>query len=125
MDVCPDGTFGINCQEKCVCENGAKCSSTNGACICTNGWKGKLCNTRACPEDLWGPKCQHPCQCNKENSEMYVKVTNLIVHKNKYILDVTRGRASANVRLAGIHKIVLDLVQYLPLVKDVMAYVNV
>ena len=42
--VCPENTYGVMCSEKCACQNGGTCSSTDGSCSCSFGWKGKTCN---------------------------------------------------------------------------------
>lgn len=70
LNTCPEGTYGIDCKEKCQCENGAKCSNINGTCICSNGWKGKHCNIRTCPDGYYGPKCENACQCDTKNTDM-------------------------------------------------------
>jgi hypothetical protein len=36
-ELCPEGTFGEDCAQRCNCKNGAKCSSENGRCNCTAG----------------------------------------------------------------------------------------
>lgn len=36
-ELCPEGTFGEDCAQKCNCKNGAKCSTENGRCNCTAG----------------------------------------------------------------------------------------
>lgn len=36
-ELCPEGTFGEDCAQKCNCKNSAKCSSENGRCNCTAG----------------------------------------------------------------------------------------
>jgi hypothetical protein len=36
-ELCPSGTFGEDCAQRCNCKNGAKCSTENGRCNCTSG----------------------------------------------------------------------------------------
>ncbi|XP_077978370.1 uncharacterized protein LOC144433859 isoform X2 [Glandiceps talaboti] len=43
---CPDGKYGLFCNEDCICKNGATCHSVNGACICQAGWMGPACDIR-------------------------------------------------------------------------------
>lgn len=45
---CPSGTWGLNCNETCVCANGAACSPSDGSCACTPGWLGDSCE-QPCP----------------------------------------------------------------------------
>lgn len=70
LDVCPEGTYGLNCQQKCACQNGAKCIPKDGSCLCSKGWRGKNCTKRVCPDWLFGPNCDQACQCEKANTEM-------------------------------------------------------
>uniref|UniRef100_A0A4W5RH13 EGF-like domain-containing protein n=1 Tax=Hucho hucho TaxID=62062 RepID=A0A4W5RH13_9TELE len=32
--ACPQGFYGLDCQEKCVCVNGGHCSHVTGVCVC-------------------------------------------------------------------------------------------
>ena len=41
--VCPAGSWGVGCNEKCVCYNSAECDPKTGSCICSPGWKGPSC----------------------------------------------------------------------------------
>lgn len=43
--VCPRGTFGFNCEEKCNCHN-SNCHPETGECICKAGTRGRHCNKR-------------------------------------------------------------------------------
>lgn len=45
---CPTGTWGLNCNETCICANGAACSPFDGSCTCTPGWLGDSCEL-PCP----------------------------------------------------------------------------
>lgn len=40
--VCPAGTFGLGCQQKCSCYNGL-CDHVNGKCHCHPGYQGVRC----------------------------------------------------------------------------------
>ena len=39
---CFNGTFGIDCSERCFCMNGGTCDDVLG-CICVYGWTGTNC----------------------------------------------------------------------------------
>ena len=41
--VCPPGTYGADCGETCLCQNGAQCNHVNGQCTCAPGYTGNLC----------------------------------------------------------------------------------
>lgn len=41
--ACPEGSWGINCKNKCTCENGATCDTVTGECLCRDGWYGPHC----------------------------------------------------------------------------------
>lgn len=46
--LCPrpqDGSFGLDCRERCDCANADGCDPVTGLCRCLAGWTG---------EDLWG-----------------------------------------------------------------------
>lgn len=40
---CPAGFYGTDCQQSCLCQNGATCNKTNGKCTCAKGWTGAAC----------------------------------------------------------------------------------
>lgn len=40
---CPAGFYGADCLQRCLCQNGATCSKTDGKCACTSGWMGAAC----------------------------------------------------------------------------------
>ncbi|KAL5014660.1 hypothetical protein ScPMuIL_008930 [Solemya velum] len=44
--VCPAGSFGNGCAEKCQCNsaNTHQCRATDGTCICNEGWTGRTCD---------------------------------------------------------------------------------
>ena len=72
QEECPLGTFGVNCTEKCDCQNGAICSHISGRCFCKEGWLGTDCSKSACPPNQFGPGCSQMCSCEKENTERFV-----------------------------------------------------
>jgi hypothetical protein len=72
LQSCTEGKYGANCSYNCTCMNGATCDPVNGTCTCTEGWTGLDCSTRACPDGLFGQKCLSVCQCNVDNTDMWV-----------------------------------------------------
>ncbi|XP_028305218.1 multiple epidermal growth factor-like domains protein 10 isoform X6 [Gouania willdenowi] len=64
QDDCPVGTYGPQCNQRCECQNGAKCHHINGACLCETGFKGLNCQERFCPPGLYGLICDKYCPCN-------------------------------------------------------------
>ncbi|XP_070579764.1 uncharacterized protein [Ptychodera flava] len=52
---CPPGMFGGNCDNMCVCQNGATCHPFNGACYCAPGFRGPDCTieTTTTVVSLW------------------------------------------------------------------------
>ncbi|XP_026077519.1 multiple epidermal growth factor-like domains protein 6 isoform X2 [Carassius auratus] len=51
--ACPQGFYGLDCQQKCVCMNGALCDHVRGECVCPPG----------CNQSFYGPGCERRCQC--------------------------------------------------------------
>ncbi|KAJ8311560.1 hypothetical protein KUTeg_010915 [Tegillarca granosa] len=45
---CSNYTFGMNCTEKCKCQNGAYCNFVTGTCTCASGYTGDICADK-CP----------------------------------------------------------------------------
>lgn len=41
---CPEGFFGQDCLDECLCQNGAECDFITGMCNCTIGFVGALCD---------------------------------------------------------------------------------
>ena len=49
LSECHKGTFGVNCQEDCHCQNQTKCNKKTGQCgdgQCAPGWQGENCQQR-------------------------------------------------------------------------------
>ena len=44
FSACPEGRFGQDCMEQCLCENGAHCHPETGKCTCKIGFIGQLCD---------------------------------------------------------------------------------
>ncbi|XP_062999135.1 N-acetylglucosamine-1-phosphodiester alpha-N-acetylglucosaminidase [Elgaria multicarinata webbii] len=42
-EVCPGGSYGDGCTQKCLCRHGGTCNSVNGSCVCPAGFQGVLC----------------------------------------------------------------------------------
>lgn len=62
-EKCPQGTYGLNCSEVCLCANDGLCQHTDGSCTCQTGFTGQLCD-QACPYGRFGPHCRQLCNCN-------------------------------------------------------------
>lgn len=43
ISVCPEGMWGPNCVQHCLCMHEADCDPLNGQCKCTAGWTGPAC----------------------------------------------------------------------------------
>ena len=41
--ACPEGYYGFNCEDKCLCENNSTCNNEVGYCHCLTGFQGKFC----------------------------------------------------------------------------------
>ncbi|KFB53705.1 hypothetical protein ZHAS_00022081 [Anopheles sinensis] len=41
LQRCKNGTWGVNCRNRCHCQNYAHCDTKTGHCRCTDGWMGK------------------------------------------------------------------------------------
>ena len=52
---CPPQTFGLDCAQKCECQNNGECHHISGACQCSPGWQGALCD-EPCPPGRHGFK---------------------------------------------------------------------
>lgn len=42
--ACGYGFWGMNCADRCDCENGEFCDPIDGECNCAPGWKGRRCD---------------------------------------------------------------------------------
>ena len=51
---CPAPSWGYQCKQVCLCENGGTCHHASGVCACPSGWEGPTCNDS---------KCVHVCSC--------------------------------------------------------------
>lgn len=49
LPECPAGFYGADCQQRCLCQNGATCNKTNGKCTCASGWMGTACELGKTP----------------------------------------------------------------------------
>lgn len=49
--LCPSGTWGLSCNQTCLCGNGAACDPVDGICTCSPGWRGEHCD-ESCPVSL-------------------------------------------------------------------------
>lgn len=49
--LCSSGTWGLGCNQKCLCANGAACDPVDGICTCSPGWRGEHCD-ESCPVSL-------------------------------------------------------------------------
>ncbi|XP_058056753.1 uncharacterized protein LOC131208121 [Anopheles bellator] len=62
LQRCRNGTWGVNCKNRCHCQNYALCDTKTGHCRCVEGWMGKYCET-PCPEGHYGTMCGSRCAC--------------------------------------------------------------
>lgn len=69
LDQCSFDKFGVNCNDTCSCENGARCDKATGHCHCAPGFIGSDCSMRACPENKYGPECAETCECDADHTE--------------------------------------------------------
>lgn len=56
VSACPQGFFGLDCQEKCLCLNGGSCDHVTGVCSCPAGWIGAACDQSEWQVHLWESK---------------------------------------------------------------------
>ena len=65
---CPDGLWGRNCQEKCMCPG---CDAVTGQCKkCPPGRIGPDCEQR-CPSNWWGDNCEQVCTLSANEVMVY------------------------------------------------------
>uniref|UniRef100_A0A182Y0P4 Uncharacterized protein n=1 Tax=Anopheles stephensi TaxID=30069 RepID=A0A182Y0P4_ANOST len=62
LQRCRNGTWGVNCRNRCHCQNYSHCDTKTGHCRCNEGWMGKFCET-PCPEGFFGTMCISKCNC--------------------------------------------------------------
>ncbi|XP_035781699.1 abnormal pharyngeal pumping eat-20-like [Anopheles albimanus] len=62
LQRCKNGTWGVNCKNRCHCQNQSLCDTKNGHCRCVDGWMGKHCET-PCPDGFYGTMCGARCDC--------------------------------------------------------------
>jgi len=60
--ACPDGLFGLGCDQRCACNGNATCDAKSGQCHCPMGQTGDQCD-RSCDRGTFGPNCSHVCSC--------------------------------------------------------------
>uniref|UniRef100_A0A673N8I9 Platelet endothelial aggregation receptor 1-like n=1 Tax=Sinocyclocheilus rhinocerous TaxID=307959 RepID=A0A673N8I9_9TELE len=62
--MCPDGTYGMHCEHRCLCnsQNTLSCHPLKGECTCQPGWAGLYCN-ETCAGGYYGNGCLEPCLC--------------------------------------------------------------
>ncbi|XP_066272580.1 uncharacterized protein [Branchiostoma lanceolatum] len=48
--TCSPGSFGLQCNRDCYCENNAPCDPVNGSCICAEGQSGEICQNVPTPD---------------------------------------------------------------------------
>ncbi|KAI1901452.1 hypothetical protein AGOR_G00034580 [Albula goreensis] len=62
--MCPEGTYGLRCDQRCLCHgtHTLSCHPLKGDCTCHPGWAGLLCN-ETCPQGFYGHGCQETCLC--------------------------------------------------------------
>ncbi|KAF3688778.1 Multiple epidermal growth factor-like domains protein 11 [Channa argus] len=66
-ESCPDGTYGLECRERCDCSHADGCDPVSGYCRCYPGWTGIHCDN-LCPQGFWGPNCSVSCSCQNGGS---------------------------------------------------------
>lgn len=67
--TCPEGRFGLNCEETCECQKTTTtaCDPVTGECLCHAGYRGVRCETQ-CPKGRYGPECRSICHCENDGS---------------------------------------------------------
>lgn len=64
---CPDGRYGLGCNERCTgyCKHNQSCNHVTGLCDlgCANGYIGAQCN-KVCSAGFYGEKCSGVCSPN-------------------------------------------------------------
>eukprot|EP00057_Strongylocentrotus_purpuratus_P012645 XP_011667119.1 PREDICTED: scavenger receptor class F member 1-like [Strongylocentrotus purpuratus] len=57
--MCPVGTYGVECVQRCTCGVGATCDPYSGLCSCQPNL-----NCMICREGFYGPTCKLTCPCD-------------------------------------------------------------
>ena len=52
LSECPAGSYGVQCLQRCQCENNADCDPISGLCACKPGWRGAMCNQGVTSNDM-------------------------------------------------------------------------
>ncbi|XP_052791698.1 multiple epidermal growth factor-like domains protein 11 [Mya arenaria] len=71
LTKCTQGTYGLNCAEKCGnCRDGVFCNTQNGHCPsgCERGSQGAECKN-GCPNGVYGYNCDYTCHCMNDSDE--------------------------------------------------------
>jgi len=62
VNGCPDGRWGDDCAEDCLCQHGGFCNPVHGGCSCTPGYHGLRCQDK-CMDGYFGAGCKQTCNC--------------------------------------------------------------
>ncbi|KAJ9598401.1 hypothetical protein L9F63_010923, partial [Diploptera punctata] len=62
---CGEGLWGPECEQECLCKNGAECHHVTGDCTCSHGWTGNTCDI-PCPKGTYGNGCINECNCSTD-----------------------------------------------------------
>jgi len=68
--ICPEGTFGLDCAQKCDCypsNNTQLCHHVTGDCMCQPNFRGVQCETY-CPKGSVDSACNGLCNCMNDGS---------------------------------------------------------
>ncbi|XP_071485098.1 uncharacterized protein [Diadema antillarum] len=71
-DVCDAGYYGVQCVNKCHCENDASCDKNTGECPqrrCAAGYRvesGQIHCSSECQDGFYGENCAQACHCRDE-----------------------------------------------------------
>lgn len=82
LPECSAGFYGADCQQRCLCQNGAACNKTDGACVCSSGWMGAAC-------ELGKP--QFAFNRQKQKRKRVQKGVNVCIFSNQLITKETHS----------------------------------